>query len=231
MGDMLSRSNHLVPGLAGGLCSDTGCNPRSIPRRIPRQSRGLRVAFVVLLVCGLALFGCASGSVGESTRLTVEDFEVMAGEMAQSLMASDALAGRGPGSEKWVVSIDKVLNLSDDAMTQNEQWSIMAQLRGAEPLRVLWDQKAVRFVIPPERELPYPTICGPDPSDFPFFSGVERRVTHTMTATFRSVTRAQAKRRSDLYYCEFDLLDLSTGERVWSGRFEFKRQARGHVWD
>jgi len=173
--------------------------------------------------------GCTPKPVGESTRLTLGDFEAMTHAMAQSLMTSDALAARGPDSEPWVVSIDKVLNLSDDVMTENEQWSIMAQVRGAAPIESLWDTKAVRFVLPPQRAVELRN--SPDAIDFQNGFGTERHTTHTMTATFRSLTRAQAKQRSDLYYCQFDLVDLTTGEPVWSGRFEFKRRARGHVWD
>ena len=111
----------------------------------------------------------------------------------------------------------------------NEQWSIMAQVRGAVPIAALWNQKAVRFVIPPERAVALQSSS--NATDFQRGFGSERRVTHTMTATFRSVTRAQAKQRSDLYYCEFDLLEFATNQPVWSDRFEFKRRARGHVWD
>jgi hypothetical protein len=177
----------------------------------------------------MILSSCASKPIGESTRLTIDDIDAMTAAMAQSLLSSEALAKRGPDSEPWVVSIDKVLNLSDEVMTPNEQWSIMAQVRGAAPIRALWDEKAVRFVIPPEHVVALRNSeYGPDFADG--FGG-DRKVTHTMTATFRSVTRAQAKRRSDLYYCEFDLLAFATGEPVWSDRFEFKRQAKGHVWD
>jgi Peptidoglycan-synthase activator LpoB len=203
--------------------------PYFVGGRIPRRSRGLRVERAVVMIMALVLTGCAAGTVGQSTRLNIDDFEAMTQAMAQSLLASETLAGRGPDSEPWVVSIDKVLNLSDDVMTTDEQWSIMAQVRGAASIRALWDEKAVRFVLPPERVVELRE--NPDATDFADGFGAERRVTHTMTATFRSVTRAQAKTRSDLYYCQFDMIDLTTGEPVWSDRFEFKRQAKGHVWD
>jgi len=173
--------------------------------------------------------GCSTQPVGETTRMTIEDIETMASEMAQSMLASEALNRRGPTSEPWVISIDKVLNLSDEPMTENEQWSIMAQVRGSLPIRELWDSKAIRFVIPPERVIELRNSG--ENTDFAEGFGAGRKATHTMTATFRSITRAQATRRSDLYYCEFELIDLKTGEPVWSDRFEFKRQARGHVWD
>lgn len=191
--------------------------------------RGPTVKTAIAACVMMCLASCAAKPTGQSTRLTIDDIEAMTAEMAQSMLSSDALTKRGPGSEPWVVSIDKVLNLSDEVMTKNEQWSIMAQVRGAAPIKALWDEKAVRFVIPPERVMELRNSeYGPD-----FTEGFaeDRRVTHTMTATFRSVTRAQAKQRSDLYYCEFDLLEFATGEPVWSDKFEFKRQAKGHVWD
>ncbi len=206
-----------APGSAGGYVRRY--------RAIPGQARGYRVMFMI----AMCVMGCDPKPVGESTRLTLGDIETMTQEMAQSLLASDTFADRGPNSEPWIVSIDKVLNLSDDVMTENEQWSIMAQVRGAAPIRAMGDEKAVRFVIPPERAVALQNSA--NATDFQRGFGSERRVTHTMTATFRSVTRAQAKQRSDLYYCEFDLLDIGTGEPVWSDRFEFKRRARGHVWD
>jgi len=184
---------------------------------------------LVVVFVSILLTGCEPKTVGESTRITIDDFDAMTHDMAQSMLASAALADRGPGSMPWVVSIDKVLNLSDDVMTENEQWSIVAQVRGSASIGSLWDAKAVRFVLPPERVVAMRD--DPDATDFQEGFGTERKVTHTMTATFRSVTRAQSKQRSDLYYCQFDLIDLTTGEPVWSDRFEFKRQAGGHVWD
>jgi hypothetical protein len=200
-----------------------------MPRDIPRASWGLGVGVIIVVCMAIILMGCKSGAVVQSTRLTVGDIDAMTEAMAQSLLSSEAIADRVPKDEPWVVSIDKVLNLSDDVMTANEQWSIMAQVRGAAPIQALWDEKAVRFVIPPQRVVEMRD--NPDATEFTDGFGTERRVTHTMTATFHSVTRAQAKARSDLYYCQFDLVNLTTGEPTWSDRFEFKRQAKGHVWD
>lgn len=183
----------------------------------------------MLLLAGL-LLACASPS--RSTRMTVDDFQAMAGAMAESLLHSDALAARGPGSPPWVVSMEKVRNLTSDVMTDSEQWMIMARLRATTPLRALWDEKNVRFVLPPEAAtrlndelVESGTLAEGDPQP------ARRTPTHMLTATFRSVTRATAEARTDLYYCEFQLLDLNTGEPIWSDRFEFKRQALGHVWD
>jgi hypothetical protein len=189
-------------------------------------------AIILCLLPMLVPAGCASSRPGDprhSTRLTVEDIEAMAAAMADSLARSDALAARTPDSERWVISIDKVLNLSSDVMTESEQWAIIAKVRGSLPIQALARQKNVVFVMPPERvealkdELADETFTQP--------IGSERHPTHTMTATFRSVTRADAEHRTELYYCEFELLDLGGGPPVWADRFEYKRQARGHIWD
>lgn len=161
--------------------------------------------------------------------MTVDDIEVMGAAMAQSLASSDAVRLRPPDAPRWVVSIDKVLNLSSDVMTESEQWAIMARLRASAPITAMWDQHNIRFVIPPERAA---QLRASDNSfEFARGFGSQREVTHTMTATFRSVTRAQADRRTDLYYCEFALVDLRDGAPVWNDRFEYKRAARGAIWD
>jgi hypothetical protein len=63
--------------------------------------------------------------------------------------------------------------------------------------------------------------------------GSERGVTHTITSTFRSVTRIgeDGNGRTDVYACEFQMLDLNTNEPVWLDTFEFKRSATGSVRD
>lgn len=187
-----------------------------------------RARLMLLLVCLLAA-ACAAPQ--RSSRMTTEDFQEMAEAMAQSLLRSEALAQRGPQSEPWVVSIDHVRNLSSDVMTQAEQWAIMADLRGSLPIQALWDQKNIRFVLPPQRVVQIRSRDEADEFDASFAS--QRQPTHTMTATFRSVTRASpdGRGRIDWYYCEFEILELATGQTVWTDRFEYKRQARGHMWD
>ena len=186
-----------------------------------------RWAIVAGVVCGLCVAGCAGPQ--RTTRMTADDLDSMSHELAASLAASDALAGRNSDSPLWVISISKVQNLSSDVMTVAEQWSVMAKLRGSLPIQALWDQKNVRFVIPADRLEALEARGNLD--EVTGRLGSHRRPTHQMTATFRSITRADAGYRSDLYYCEFNLIDLAAGEPVWSDRFEYKRAAAGHVLD
>ena len=182
---------------------------------------------MMMLVCLGFIVGCASPP--QSSRIAIEDYEEMAAAMSASLRASEAIAQRTPESEVWVVSFDRVLNLSSEVMPTGEQWWVMANIRGAQPMRELWDDKRIQFVTPGQHARDLKPRLDAEGVDTDFGSG--REVTHTLTATFRSITRADATHRTDLYGCEFRLLDLRTGTDVWNNWFEFKRQAEGHVWD
>lgn len=191
------------------------------PPRRPRQAAALNLALVLVMW----LSGCAAP---QSTTLRAADFDNMADAMAQSLLRSPALAERTPDSEPWTISIQKVTNLSGDVIPVREQWAVMAMLRGSVPIRELRDLKNVSFTLPAERvEMLRADDNRPELAGF----GDERAVTHVMTATIRSVTRTAADARTDLYYAEFDLMDLARGVPVWNDKFELKRQALGSLRD
>jgi len=182
----------------------------------------------VMLGCAVIAMGCATTGP-QSTRMTADDFDAMIADMAAAFAQSEVVAGRTPNSPRWIITINKVQNLTSDAMTDAEQWAIMARLRSATPIRALWDQKNIRFVIPARRVQKMrdnPQLLSVDQS-----FGSKRRPTHEMSATFRSITRATATDRTELYYCEFEILDLAAGEPVWTDKFEYKRVAHGQVWD
>ena len=180
-----------------------------------------------LLLLTLPLTSCASDGGQRTTRMQLDDFEAMAAAMAESLRASEALRGRGPDSAPWRISITQVRNLSNDVMTPAEQWAIMAKIQDAQSIQHLWDAKRVRFVLPIEkvRGLRRAGIEAGEPI------GVDREPTHTLTAVFRSATRASGSHRTEVYFCQFELLDLREGTPVWADRFEYKRQARGRILD
>ena len=181
---------------------------------------------VVLLL--LAVSGCKTQ---QTSRIAVDDYVEMSAAMAQSLRQSDVFAGRSADSEPWVVSFDKVLNLSSEIMTQGEQWGVVAMVRGAQPINSLWNDKRVAFVIPAQYAIDQRGTLNAERADKGF--GTERGVTHTITATFRSVMRVgeDGKGRTDVYGCEFQMLDLNTNVPVWIDTFEFKRTAKGSVRD
>jgi hypothetical protein len=190
------------------------------------MTRFVPAALVLLLVVSV---GCQS--TPRSSRIAIADYEAMADKMAQSLRQSDAFAERTPTSEPWVVSFDKVLNLSSEIMPRGEQWGVVAMVRGAQPINSLWEDKRVAFVIPAQHAIDQRGTLDAERADKGF--GSERGVTHTITATFRSITRAapDGESRSDLYACEFQMIDLNTNEPVWLDTFEFKRRAQGNIRD
>ncbi len=185
-----------------------------------------------LFLVVLLLAGCASAPVSRSTRMTVEDLEEMSAQMSQSLAASDAFRTRTATSEPWVISIDKAMNLSSDIMTESERWYVIQKLRSTLPIRALGQQRNVTFVIPKERLDAMRANPKLDVSGDPNF-GAQRKPTHQMTATFRSLTRAnqEGTGRTESYYCEFEIMEFATGVPVWNDKFEYKRGATGHIWD
>lgn len=200
----------------------------SVIGRTQFSERFVRVWVCVCAMFSLLLFtGCASQP--QSSRIAIVDYQVMAEQMAQSLRESDAFAQRTPMSQPWVVSFTKVMNLSSEVMTQGEQWGVVAKVRSAQPITQLWNEQRVMFVIPAQRTIDARENMDTEMVDQRF--GSQRAVTHTITATFRSVTRADGMTRSDLYACTFEMIDLATGQSVWLDEFEFKRTASGSIWD
>ena len=181
-----------------------------------------------ILLMLMASLGCKTP---QTSRIAVGDYLEMTAAMARSLRQSEAFARRSPESEPWIVSFDKVLNLSSEIMTRGEQWGVVAMVRGAQPINSLWDDKRVAFVIPAQYAIDQRGTLDAERADKGFGSG--RSVTHTITATFRSVTRVpdDGSGRTDVYACEFQMLDLNTNEPVWLDTFEFKRTATGSVRD
>lgn len=192
-----------------------------------RAGAALWPGLVVLLMM-MVLAGCHTP---QSSRIQVDDYVEMASAMAQSLRQSEAFAERSAESEPWIVSFDKVLNLSSEIMPQGEQWGVVALVRGAQPIDSLWNDKRVAFVIPAQYAIDRRGTMDVERANKGF--GSERGVTHTITATFRSVTRVDeaGEGRTDVYACEFQMLDLNTNQSVWIDTFEFKRIAKGSVRD
>lgn len=183
----------------------------------------LRLSALALSIAGLAV-ACAGPP--RTTRIAVEDYQAMAVQMAESLAQSDALAERNAESEPWVVSVTKLTNLTSDVMSESEQWSIIEQIRTSLAMSGLWDRKHVKLVLPPERRAAVRAAAGlPDTLDN------QPAVTHTMTATFRSATRADLNDRTELYFAEFEMIDLRDGRPTWTDTFEYKRVARGNLRD
>ena len=173
--------------------------------------------------CGLLLAGlpAACRTPGESTRTTVDDLAALSASVAASLEGSSLLSRRGPESEPWVWAGAPMRNLSTDVMTRAEQASITQRVLGGLPLRTLAERRNLVLLTAYDREAVPDSVVNAD----------RLPPTHRLQGTLRAVTRAVADGRSDLYLAAFELLDLRSGAVVWTDRFEFKRVARGLIWD
>lgn len=183
---------------------------------------GWRRGMAGVAACGLALAACA-GTPKTST-LTGDDLAASSDEMAAQLSGSDFLKDRGPDSEPIVVAIDKVQNLTSDIIPEGQQWWMVSRVRDKLNVSALRQQRNVRFVIPQQflRE-------GMERGNLD--GGGTRTPTHEMSATFRSLTRAAGKDRTDAYVCEYRLTQIGSGELKWTGEFAFKRVASGRSYD
>ena len=175
----------------------------------------------LLLILGFILavpVGCAAP---QTSRSTAGDFEAMAGAIAASLRAARPIATRGPGTPEAIVAIGRLTNLSSDIVTESEKRSIMNRIVNSQPLLQLARARNLRFIGEVER-----TATGDSVRD-----GGRLIPDYQLRGELRTLVRAVADGRSDTYLASFDLLRLPAGEVVWTDRFEYKRAARGEIWD
>ena len=124
------------------------------------------------------------------------------------------------------IAINRVTNLTSDMIPESAQWYMMERVKNSQSIGRLSRDKNIVFTIPAEH-LRQAKAHGAVEEGF----GQARAPTHVMSATFRSVTRSTGKDRTDLYYCEYEITDLATGEIAWTDKVEFKRVAKGESWD
>lgn len=189
-----------------------------------RAARTLAIAAVLL---GVAAAGVACASTQKTTRLTTDDVKELAEQMAASLARSDLLKERSPSSDRIVVAMDKVENLSSDVVPVSEQWYLMERIRASSPIDALRAQRNVVFVIPAAQLRQLKDRVGAEAA----LAGAGRDPTHAMRDVLRSVTRTSGVDRTDLYSLETRLIDLGSGDVVWSDSFEIKRAAVGKQYD
>lgn len=171
---------------------------------------------------GMVAGGCGA-AMAQTTALTVDDFQVMASELAARLASSQWLRERGNESSVAVVTIARVENLTNDLMSQGEQWYVITRVRDSMPISRLRVERNLAFVMPAERASLLETGEGE--------AMRLRAPTHEMTATFRSARRMAALNSTEGYTCEFRITDLTTGEVVFVDSVGFKRVAYGRSYD
>jgi hypothetical protein len=189
------------------------------PARAPRLH-------ACLCVCGLLLLltGCG-GPTANTTFLNSVDLVAMTDHMAESFAADDVMGKRTPRDSPWVVSIDRVHNLTNQIIPEREKWLYVARLRAQLQQSDIARQRNIIWVIPPERWPMVQQELGDAPPE------LRRRPTHELTAEFGSLTNTSGKGRTDAYLCEYQLVDMNSAQIVWSDKWEVKRSISGKTYD
>ncbi len=173
----------------------------------------------------IALNACAP-NLSQTTRLTVGDMRSVVDQTVQALAASDFLAERTPESPPIVIAVRQVENNSSDVITRAEQWYMMQAVANGVFDRGLRNRANVTIVIPVER-----LRDAQRRGTISARAGQDRNPTHIMVARIDSATRSDGTLRQDLYQTEYTIVDIDSGEQVFSDVIDFQRAALGRSYN
>lgn len=174
----------------------------------------------------LVLAGCAPPQ-SRTPFLRSVDLVEMTDRMAESFAATPTVAGRDATDDRWVISIARITNYTNQIIPDREKWLFIGRMQSILAASELADDRAIVWVIPPERWW----IVADEFPDRPEPFGLRLEPTHLLTGTFSSLTTTSARGRSDAYLCSFQLVDLATGALVWEDAWEVKRATTGLSYD
>ena|SRR5436190_5705699 len=174
----------------------------------------------------LFLAGCGAPKAN-TTFLQSVDLVNMTDRMAESFAHDDIIGRRTPSDDPWVISIFRVVNHTNQVIPDREKWLYIARLRALLAQSNLAAQRHIIWIIPPER---WPMVAEElGVSKEPY--GLRMNPTHQLTADFLALTNTSGKGRSDAYLCDYQLLDLRSGQIVWEDKWEVKRAISGKTYD
>ena len=184
------------------------------------DSRALVIVFAMLLA-GTCV-GCSAPEV-RTTFLGSVDLVEMTDRMADSFADDPVIGRRSEASETWVVSIDRVVNHTNQIIPGREKWLYTTRMRALLAKSSIARRRNIVWIVPPER---WPAAAGE-------LESPHRRLTptHLLAAEFQSLTLTSAAGRSDTYVCAFQLTDLGDGHLVWEDLWEVKYAVRGLTWN
>jgi hypothetical protein len=179
---------------------------------------GLAGAFLALTT------GCATTPpAARTTFLQSVDLINMTDRMAQSFAQDEVIGERTKDDEPWVISIDRIVNHTNQIIPERERWQYIGRLRSRLSQADFARERNIIWVVPPER---WPQIAGE--AEHP---AVRMMPTHVLTAEFHAITITSHRGRSDAYLCSYQLVDLSTGRIAWEDAWEVKRAVTGLTFD
>lgn len=175
--------------------------------------RWTRILSALCAVGAFALGACAAPRIN-TTMLDTHDVIAMTDAMLHALARDAVFAERTPSSPLWIVTLDRVENLTEHPMAERERWATMARLRARLAESSFALERGITFILPgdqwrslePEQALAAQRLAP----------------THALRATFWSDTRSDRGHRADTYLCTFRMTDLLTGAIVWEDAFELE---------
>lgn len=189
-----------------------------------RQTRLLQ-----LLVCALMvwpLVGCGGAPKARTTFLDSVDLVAMTSQMSQSFTQDEVINARSQDSDRWVVSIYRIVNNTNQIIPERQKWLYINRLRALLDRSDIAQRCNITWVIPPER---WSIIAAETGEAEPY--GLRLEPTHLLTAEFNTLTNTSGSGRSDTYLCAYELVDLDSGRVVWQDSWEVKRAVSGRTYD
>lgn len=151
----------------------------------------------------------------------------MTDKMAQSFANDEIIGGRTSADQPWVISMYRVVNHTNQIIPDREKWLYLARLRAMLANSDLTRDRRIIWIIPPER---WPIVAEElGVSEEPY--GLRMNPTHQFTAEFHALTNTSGQGRTDAYLCDYQLLDLQSGQIMWEDKWEVKRAISGRTYD
>ncbi len=177
------------------------------------------------LIAALFLVGCFRPPEARTTYLSSVDLLDMTDRMAESFAADPVIGRRSSGDDRWVVSIDRVANRTNEIIPDREKWLYVGRLRAILAESGIGADRGLIWVVPPEEWPRVTRELGPGEA------GPRLAPTHVLSAEFNALTNTSGAGRTDAYLCAFQLSDLRSGRLVWEDAWEVKRAAAGRTYD
>lgn len=180
-----------------------------------RLSHGLILGLFLLSGCSNAL------QSGHNTALDSVDLVSMTDDMAMKLGSSPDVASAFASHGALKIVVQPVQNdMTAEILPKGPAEAFTARVRmnlaRHSPERYIWIMNRDAFYDLRNRE-----VEGIDPGPSPDAINPE----YALTATFRSLTHEDRKRRSAYYLCVYELTNLSDRSVLWTGSYEVKKAA------
>lgn len=192
-------------------------------RPAPPRPTLLHAALSVLTLAFLP--ACSSPTAtrgGASTLFTIADIDEVVEQMAARLASSSFMLQRNPGSEPISLTLTKPVNYTNDVIRDGDRWTLIQNVMNSPTMQTVTRERNVKIIIPREffDQLQRNSADARD-------MNTDRKPTHVMDSTLRTITRSGGDARTDQYECTYAVSALATGEILWQDVFKIKRLAYG----